>query len=332
MPSPTQDYDTRALNEGFTEGGDLTLRSRDNVNFSVHSLFLSVASPVFSHMITVNGTRQDVVQVQEAAETLALMLKFIYPMPPPTISSFHQLGEALGVAEKYKLDAMKMCLRKQMMTSNEPVSISADPLRAWAIACAHRLPEETDAAMSLASKRFSFPQACLSHLTENFPCHHHWIKLLGVPSAKLHILTDVLFSFHREPMQLNSENCQWALCDFCAIMYFNSRLRNGPEWQARWAHAVFAQLKGLPVHEWGPIFGIGFFNAALKHNGGVPIRLPEPYGTCTCPDSINRSPTEFERWTSSVHEHLKERVIPVLLGEFQCGNWLLDRTFTVSDV
>lgn len=153
MPASAQDSDCqRPVNEGFTAGGDLILRSSDTVEFSVHSLFLSVASSVLSAMITVNGTRQNLVEVTEKAELVALMLKFIYPLLPPTVSSFQQLSDALGVAEKYKLEAMKLLLRKQMVSPNEPISISADPLRAWTVAAYHGLPEETDAAMSLASK------------------------------------------------------------------------------------------------------------------------------------------------------------------------------------
>lgn len=91
------------------------------------------------------------------------------------------------------------------------------------------------------------------------------------------------------------------------------------------------QLKGLPIHEWGPIFKIGFFNAALRHNGGESIKFPGSLGTCTCPDHIKQYPTEFERWTASVHEHLKDRVSPVLLGERKGANWVGYQSFGVSD-
>lgn len=330
MPASAQDSDTqRPLNEGFTEGGDITLRSSGNVDFSVHSILLSLASPVFSSMITVNGTRQNLVTVPETPEMVALILKFIYPQPPPVISSFEQLENALGVAEKYRLEGMRAYLRKQMMSQNDPVSISADPLRAWAIAAARGLSEETDTAMCLASKRYDFPQAWLSDLSSQMREYggEYWVKLLGAPLARLNILKDVLFNFHTEPMQLNSDNCRWTLCDFCAGMYFNSQRRSAPEWQARWADAVFTQLKALPVHEWGSIFQIGFFNAALRRNGELPIRFPGSHGTCTCPDLINQSPTEFEQWTAGVHERLKERLAPVLLGEVKGGNWLRIRPF-----
>lgn len=333
MSASTQHSDTqRPVNEGFTEGGDLTLRSTDNVDFSVHSLFLSVASPAFSRWITVDGAGRNLVNLPYKSETVALMLKFIYPLPPPVISSFEQLDDALSIAEKFRLEAMRLHLRERMALPNSPVSISANPLRAWSVANAHGLPEETDAALSLASKRYDFPQACMSHLAENMPGWISLLKLTTAPLVKLHILTDVLFSFRKEPMQLNSNNCQWTLCEFCAGMFFNSKLYSAPEWQARWAHAVFMQLKCLPIHEWGPVFKIEFFNAALHRNGEVPIRFPGSHGTCTCPDSISQFPVEFEQWTASVHEHLKERVTPVLLGERIGGLSVGQSHFMVRDI
>ncbi|QRW18537.1 The BTB (BR-C, ttk and bab)/POZ (Pox virus and Zinc finger) domain [Rhizoctonia solani] len=80
-------------NEGFTHGGDLVLRSTDNVDFSVHALFLSVASPVFSDLLK-SGSREEVVLFSERAELLALMLKFIYPRPTPNITSLDLLDDA----------------------------------------------------------------------------------------------------------------------------------------------------------------------------------------------------------------------------------------------
>lgn len=97
-------------------------------------------------------------------------------------------------------------------------------------------------------------------------------------------------------------------------------------------HAVFKKLKYLPVQEWDPIFKVGVSNAAVRHNGELPIRFPGAHGTCTCPDSINRSPAEFERWTASVHERLKKRATPALLGEHKGGNWLGFGPFPVSHI
>lgn len=305
-----------SFHEDFSDGGDLIIRSCDNVDFSVHSVLLSLASPVFSDMLKVGSTgstnpsRQDPVPLGETAEMVALMLNFIYPLPPPPISSFDQLNQAFDIVDKYQLKSMKLRLQERMTVPNSPVSISADPLRAWAIAATHGLKAETDAAMSLAAKHHDFQQADgLMKLAETIPSTLPLIKLIGVPSARTLILADVLLSFHKDPMRLNDDNCRWDLCHFCFDMYFDKERYSAYEWQARWAYAVFVEIKGLPVREWDPFFKIGFFNTALHRNGGVPIKInAASYGDCGCIDEINGHPDLFEEWASTVHEHLKTRL------------------------
>ncbi|KAG8686884.1 hypothetical protein FRC09_013860, partial [Ceratobasidium sp. 395] len=58
----------------FGKDGDTTLRSLDGIEFQVHSLFLSHASPVLAHMFC-SGTPQTVVDMAESSEMLRLMLR-----------------------------------------------------------------------------------------------------------------------------------------------------------------------------------------------------------------------------------------------------------------
>lgn len=307
------------LNQGFTEGGDLTLQSLDGLDFSVYSLLLSLASPVFSDMFALGTkTKENIIPVGETSEMLALMLKFIYPLPSPPILSFDQLSKALHVADKYQLNGMKSRLREQlvMQPDHSSVSMSDDPLRALAVASAHGLHEEADESMSLASKRYNFQQADgLARLAEVIPSAVPFIRLFGVQSVRIQTLADVLLSFHKDPMQLNTLSCSWSLCMFCKDAYYNTKLYSAPEWQARWAYAIFTELKSHPVQEWDSFFKIGFFNTALHRGGQVPIRLPKSNGHCGCPSLINESSTQFERWTGRVQEHLKTRLLS--LGQLE---------------
>ncbi|KAF8596543.1 hypothetical protein BDV93DRAFT_413564, partial [Ceratobasidium sp. AG-I] len=124
---------------------DIVLRSLDEVEFHVHSVILSLASPVLADMFNLS-TRRDVVTVGETAEVLALMLSFIYPRSPPPVSSFEVLQAGMHVADKYQLDNMKTWLRERLTVRGSPVAISTDPLAALAFATAHGFREEAELA------------------------------------------------------------------------------------------------------------------------------------------------------------------------------------------
>ncbi|KAH7325324.1 hypothetical protein B0J17DRAFT_633043 [Rhizoctonia solani] len=124
-----------AVNEGLTQGGDITLRSTDGIDFSVHSLLLSLASPVFSELLRTD--RDEVIEFSEDVEILALVLNFIYPKPTPTITSISLLNDAFRAANKYRLDSMKTGLREQIAPVDSPVSAHADPLAAFFLAPAY---------------------------------------------------------------------------------------------------------------------------------------------------------------------------------------------------
>lgn len=310
MPSSDSEL---APNDGFTEGGDLILRSSDDVDFNVHSILLSLASPVFSDMLTVGtggsagNDKKNVITLGETAEMVALMLKLIYPLTPPTISSFEQLNQGLHVADKYQLKNMKSHLHERLLVHGSPVSVQADPLRALAVASGHGLQDVADIAVSHALKRYAFQQPDqLIELARVIPSAVPAIRLIVPQSIQAITLAEVLFSFHKYPMNLNNGNCQWR-CGFC----INSGPGgySPPEWQARWAHIVYNELKGRSVQEWGPFFKYEFYNTAMYRAGKFPIPSGSQ-GHCACPEILKRDgyPPLFEKWATTVYEHLKERL------------------------
>ncbi|KAF8603556.1 hypothetical protein BDV93DRAFT_442257, partial [Ceratobasidium sp. AG-I] len=103
--------------------GDITLRSSDGVEFQTHSAILNLASSVFEGLLVV-GTAKDVVELSETAETISLMLRFIYPNEKtPLMTSFEMLAQCLEAAHKYDLAGMLGTLDDQLATkaSSEPL-------------------------------------------------------------------------------------------------------------------------------------------------------------------------------------------------------------------
>ncbi|KAG8710264.1 hypothetical protein FRC11_004694 [Ceratobasidium sp. 423] len=144
-----------AVSTDFTDGGDLTLRSADGVNFSVHSLFLSAASPVFSHLLKA-GNHNGIIRFSGNAEVLALMLEFIYPRPTPIITSMSLMNDAVRVANMYELDSMKTRLCEQLVLVASPVSVHANPFGALCVASTHGFTTEAELAAKIASEQFKF--------------------------------------------------------------------------------------------------------------------------------------------------------------------------------
>ncbi|KAG8699096.1 hypothetical protein FRC08_005508 [Ceratobasidium sp. 394] len=118
-------------NEDFRRGGDVVLCSLDGVKFCVHSVVLSLASPVLAHMFR-DATQQAIIKCAETSEMLSLMLKSIYPRSPPPIPSFEILEQGLHLVDKYQLEGMKLRLLKELSVKGSPVSVFSDPLRALA--------------------------------------------------------------------------------------------------------------------------------------------------------------------------------------------------------
>lgn len=295
---------TRAHNEGFTEGGDLTLRTLDDVEFHVHSIILSLASPVLANMISI-GTQRDVVVVAETAEIVALMLSFIYPRPPLPVPSFEILRLGVHVADKYELDFMKKGLREQLSLIGSPVSVSADPLGALAFATAHGFREEAKLAASHASKDFDFQKIeDLLKLIDSIPSSAPLVQIIGTPFARASILFDVLFNFHQAPMAFSRDKHGKFLCGPCDTKYLNRKNRSPPEWLARWSYWVFQELKTRPLSDCADLFTPGFVNVALYRDrlGAVQEDL------CKCQGRIGTYQNEFEGWADGVFQCLMKRL------------------------
>jgi hypothetical protein len=142
--------------------GDIILRalgppSRD---FRVHKLVLSLASSVFKDMFSLPQLRPaafevvgdadvEVVDVADPPHALSLVLRFIYPFPPPNIDNLDILIESLIIADKYDIEGARARLRVRLTKfANE------DPLRVYAIASRFGLNKEADAVSSLTTATY----------------------------------------------------------------------------------------------------------------------------------------------------------------------------------
>ena len=85
----------------------------------------------------------DVVDLTDPPRVLELILRFIYPCPPPVIDDLALLSEVLVLADKYDIEAARSRLRPSLMKFAK-----TEPLRAYAIACRLGFEDEMKIASS----------------------------------------------------------------------------------------------------------------------------------------------------------------------------------------
>lgn len=124
---------------------DCILRSSNGVDFRVHTLILSLASPFFRTMFSLPKgptTRSSqeikdglpVVPVSEHARTLHILLSLCYPEPPPIVKQLRELTLLYEAAEKYEMDRMLTHIARALVDN-----ASQDVVAAYAFGYRHQL-------------------------------------------------------------------------------------------------------------------------------------------------------------------------------------------------
>ena len=162
--------------------GDVILRSTRGTasrDFRVHKLILSLASPVFKDMFKIpqplsEVAEADIVDLVDPPRAVELILRFIYPFPPPRIDNLTLLSEVLALTDKYDIEAARSQLRVSLLGFAR-----SEPLRVYAIAYQLGFEGEMKIASSYAMS-INLPE--LAELPDEFrsipaTAYHHLILL-----------------------------------------------------------------------------------------------------------------------------------------------------------
>jgi len=116
--------------------------------FRLHRCILAAASPVFRDMFNLpqppslcpadHNDHLPVIPVSESRTTLDILLRFIYPVPDPLITSLDVLSSIMGAAVKYDFNSVIATLSSLLVSSQ---FMDANPTRVYAIACRYDLEE-----------------------------------------------------------------------------------------------------------------------------------------------------------------------------------------------
>ena len=150
--------------------GDVILRSADNVNFRVHTILLSLASPFFHDMFSLPQTSKELqtIQMTENADVLVAILRLIYPFEEPSPYAGKLAIDVYKAADKLQITRVWPIARRRLC---EWLDDLPNPLEAWAIAVRYHIPE----AIVTTKRRFISvdTKACL----KEFPNHLRMIPI-----------------------------------------------------------------------------------------------------------------------------------------------------------
>ncbi|KLO11516.1 hypothetical protein SCHPADRAFT_998843 [Schizopora paradoxa] len=148
--------------------GDTILRSIDGINFYIFRTILEVASPFFRTLFSLpqprlaNGAAESmdhddlpVVDVGEDSTALDIALRYCYPVRKPQITDIAVVDRVLAAGLKYEIDVVVESMQSLLVTE---AIMANQPIRAYLIACKHKLRDQARAAAkaTLAHSIFEF--------------------------------------------------------------------------------------------------------------------------------------------------------------------------------
>lgn len=179
------------LPASWQESADVILKSVDGVEFRVHKLPLSFASPVFegmflipqpppvpSHSHTSATTRElPLIELSESGDVLSVVLVCVYPQVERIrTNSLRLLRDAITAAKKYDMEMVFYILRKDLLCPNLLLN---DALAVYSTSCLLGLKEEAEVA---AIETLKHPLSLLSRNKQSMG------ELLAVDFGRLVVL------------------------------------------------------------------------------------------------------------------------------------------------
>ncbi|KAF8610682.1 hypothetical protein BDV93DRAFT_540377 [Ceratobasidium sp. AG-I] len=288
-------------------GGDVVIKSSDAVTFRVHSALLGLASSVFSDMIS-SASKRNAINLAEDAESISLMLSFIYPSSFTTLHSFEAFEKSLRMADKYDMPGILKALDFTISHSCKDQNLAHhDPVRAFKLAIRHGLREtQTLAASLIEPKHYDFhdPKQ-LKTFAAQFPASAHLVGLVGAQGARLRSMCEILFDYSSDDACVMPEldrrikhKDEYMMCKACLS---NRKPSSGcyfPSWLHDWCWLAFTRLSVKPLEECQDIFRVSI----LKNMA---------FSTGTCMSCVKAARTVregrvFERWGADINECLDD--------------------------
>lgn len=238
-------------------GADVILRSSDKepVDFRVHKLLLSLASPFFSEIFDLpqpsspSDESRDpgglpIIQMTEDRETLRLLLSLCFPVSVsklPHFSSLQELQKVIEATFKFEMEGLQRHLRAELIALR---FIEAQPLRAFAIAYRYGWDREARKAARY-TLRHHMNSAFVSELGYISGATYYRLqeyhRMCG-EAASSRVTLQPLLAEH-------DDGWTWVTCRRCPGTLTSSR--DFPEVRSWWAEWICKVAEEVRVRPWG---------------------------------------------------------------------------------
>ncbi|KAG8746122.1 hypothetical protein FRC10_005988 [Ceratobasidium sp. 414] len=247
-------------------GGDISLKSSDGVIFLAHSLLLRLASSVFADMFS-TATHNDLVELADDAESVSLMLRFIYPPSFMDDLPITLLEKSLCIAQKYDITGITTSVDRILVSysSNKDEPIRSDPIHAFCLAAKYGLPKTHKAAReAMKPGGFEFRDSKqIKALVEAFPSASNVIEILGTHCVRTQSLLDLLVGTSAATLlpctEDNTREWQVMMCEDCfdeSGYSFGVGGKYEPLWFSRWSVEALYNIATRPFKECDYLFQV----------------------------------------------------------------------------
>jgi hypothetical protein len=289
------------------------LRSKDQVEFVVHAVILSVASPIFKDLMSV-GSGERVVSLTEDAQTIRLMLAHLYHHEIPPIDSFDLLHKALEVARKYEIESMTAWLRSLFWLETSPMHMRHAPLETYETASVYGFEDVREGCYAYCVRKLDLrDEACMGAFVSSRRDPQSALALVVQLARRRAIITETLNNLHEYPMNLRAEEwdkthldrqtlAEWLICDKCRPAYDDVYF-SPVSWQSFWAYRALGVLLREPLDRCDRVFKIGFLCKPYDHDADTATFCEK------CFEQLQlRHHATWEDWAGFVQYSLGERL------------------------
>ncbi|CAE6433985.1 unnamed protein product [Rhizoctonia solani] len=289
-------------------GGDVVLKSFEGTIFNAHSVILGLASTVFAGMFS-GASAADTIELAEDAETISLMLAFIYPVTPPAITTVDQLEKVMICSQKYDIAKMIDLVEKSILPESE--LIDSDPIRLFRASIKHGFPTlRVLAAQAVSPKHCDvLTPSGIIKIARCFPEASSAIGLIGAQMVRSHMLPRVVSLAVQHPRsnqahRSSSDNyILYMACRSCWDKSCRPDGRYTPDWVWGWTTTIERRLANDLTHKCEDLFSIICFTDSPRWMG--------------CSDCVSQTLTKrsmFEEWAQGVKKKIEKelKVLDVL--------------------
>ncbi|KAG8735582.1 hypothetical protein FRC12_018003 [Ceratobasidium sp. 428] len=248
------------------------------------------------------ATRKDVIELQEDAESVSLMLRFIYPPAFLDNISLSLLKKSLYMGRKYNVDGILSTIDYVISHFNKDRFLQLNPASVFGLAASYQLKASQRAAAEAIQQPQN--QDDINHLLKAFPDCSSIIGLLGahlIRTKSLLALQDDLCITVPIAPDGSIDRSRLVMCKTCVDRLPSPISPGGcyfPPWMQFWAAWAIPDFIYQPLHECDKYFEITILDT-IANEGILCLE---------CVDATRRAGygNIFKKWATSMKEEVTE--------------------------